>query len=535
MISTQSERKLIADNANEVFRLLSKKFNFTTNAEMLQKIRNHPYYPSFASFDFALQKFGIDSLAIQAEYKHMMYDLPSPFLVHLTPNDGLFLLVDKVDEEYVYFVNEKNNIERESRSDFMKQWSGNVMALEKTELSKINKKISKVTSYASRLKTFLIAATLLVGLLYLVQKFSAVRDAYNYITLMLTGIGVVISSLLLIQKYDKNNPLIKRICNPTDFKNDCHSILNSDAAHLFGVISWSTIGFIFFTFLLLVTLLLPGTVTNMIVFIFSSLAAPFILYSLYYQYSIAKTWCVLCLSIQAVLAGLLAASLFLWQFSFEDFKISMLVPHLILFSILIAIYAFINPFLEKMYNQKAAHLENKYNKLKFNEEVMHLLLDKEPRIDEPSFYRIHQGNPEASNKITVISNPTCGPCIDELKKLFEILEVKKDTYVEHIFLIHPHHKEINSIAINMLHAFETLDEKSFLSRFEKYYQQYPESRKQWHHISFDEKEAEGYLKIIEAQHQWCVENQIKVTPTVYFNQKKLPEYYTIEDLDYLCY
>ncbi|KAB4162929.1 vitamin K epoxide reductase, partial [Bacteroides uniformis] len=40
-------------------------------------------------------------------------------------------------------------------------------------------------------------------------------------------------------------------------------------------------------------------------------------------------------------------------------------------------------------------------------------------------------------------------------------------------------------------------------------------------------------KLIVAQEEWCLNHKIYTTPTIFINGYKLPNYFSIKDIDYL--
>lgn len=129
--------------------------------------------------------------------------------------------------------------------------------------------------------------------------------AFSIITLA----GLFVSCLLLWYEVDRANPALQKIC--TGAKNvNCGAILNSKQAKLFGSISWSEVGFFYFSVSYLL-LLLQGYNALPLVAWLNIFALPYTVFSIYYQWRVAKQWCVLCLWVQAILVAQFATTLFL--------------------------------------------------------------------------------------------------------------------------------------------------------------------------------------------------------------------------------
>ncbi len=534
MISIAIHRKLVSNNAEEVFRLLFKRLSFTKNEEITQKIQNHPHYPSFAAFDFALKKNGVDTLAIQANYEQLKNDLPSPFIVHLSANNGMFLLAEKADDNHVHFINEKHQIEKETKEDFLKQWSGSVMALDTDGIS-IQSSTSLPLSMAKYL--FMIVSSILgVGLS--IQQYVAHRDLYNYAGLLCAALGLGVCTLLMIRFFNKNNTFVKQLCTAKkeESKKSCDAILGSNAATIKGV-SLTEVGFITFSFMFLTFLLFPTAISSSLIFTMSCVALPISLYSIYYQYAVAKQWCPLCLYVQAAVFLLFIAGVGLWDVSMiTTFLTPAITKHVLLFALLVSGYLFLKPFIEKYYDQTNEKVRYEYNQLKFNPKVMQLLMGGEQVISKPNFETILIGNPEAKQVITVVFSPTCTPCIEEQKNLLAMIQTKQNTRIEQIILAHPEDTAGHAIAMNMLDAYETLDTEFFMKRFVSFFDHYTaEQIKGWSVAVSDPNKVERYTELLKKHSGWIDIQGVDSTPALFYNYKKLPREYSTEDLDYLCH
>ena len=95
--------------------------------------------------------------------------------------------------------------------------------------------------------------------------------------------------------------MIQVLCQPGS-KRDCNAILSSKAAKVFEGLTWSEVGFFYFagTWLLL---LFGGRSPFVwqILALLNIVSLPYTVYSIYYQARVAKKWCVLCCTIQALL------------------------------------------------------------------------------------------------------------------------------------------------------------------------------------------------------------------------------------------
>jgi hypothetical protein len=88
-----------------------------------------------------------------------------------------------------------------------------------------------------------------------------VDNLFSFVSiLVLKLVGTFITVLLLIYEIDRTNSFVKNICRAGD-RTNCDAVLASEASRIFGV-SWSEVGF---------------------------------------QWRIIKQWCLLCITVQAIL------------------------------------------------------------------------------------------------------------------------------------------------------------------------------------------------------------------------------------------
>ena len=200
-----------------------------------------------------------------------------------------------------------------------------------------------------------------------------------YLQYLILFTGVVVSLLLLWYEIDGNNPLLQKVCTGI-VKGNCDAILSGKQSKVFSWLSWSEVGFFYFTGGLL-TLLLAGTITNSIVIIayFNVLALPYTLFSVYYQGRVAKQWCVLCLSVQALLifggANVIVTGFLL---PIQDLDALVVVKSALLYLVPVLFWYVLKPYL--LERQEAKNIKREYLRIKFNTEIFETLLKKQKQI-----------------------------------------------------------------------------------------------------------------------------------------------------------
>ena len=350
-------------------------------------------------------------------------------------------------------------------------------------------------------------------------------------------VGIAASVLLLIYETDKNNVFVRNICSAGKQTN-CDAVLDSKASKVWGI-SWAEIGFCYFAATTL-WLLFPGISFNDKIngiSIANVFAAPYILFSIYYQWKVLKQWCPLCLTVQAALLleliwsianfwatsipfHLLIDSVFLWK---------MLSLAFCVFLPIVAWYG-IKPLFTK---SKDAHLyAAAYKRLQYNPEIFNSLLAQQAKApDGWQQLGISIGNLDAENVIIKVCNPYCRPCAMMHSVLEEIINHNKNVQLRIIFKTDNSEKDKGSIVVKHLLAiaaegnpFKTklaLDDWYLANKID--------------YNAFALKyvmngESKAQASKLDAMSTWCKEAEIPHTPTVFVNGYLLPENYEVKEL-----
>jgi uncharacterized membrane protein len=346
----------------------------------------------------------------------------------------------------------------------------------------------------------------------------------------------VVTTLLLWYEVDQSNAALQDICQAGK-KVNCGAILQSKDAKIFGI-SWSAIGFVYFAGSL-ITLLLTGisNPNSLTLLAWITLTAtPYVFYSIYYQWRVAKQWCVLCLSVQAVLA-LQCAVTFIGGWHNVTVLQSGNIFNILLqtitgFAIPFIVITLLIPALRKAKESGALALE--LQRLKHSPEIFRAVLEKQKAIiHSPEGLGITIGNPNASVKIIKVCNPYCGPCARAHTPMEELLHNNPDLQVQIIFTATSDVNDKRGYPVKHLLAIDQKQQGELTEQalgdwylaetrdYEIFAKKYPmngELKKQ------DEK--------VEAMKDWCSKTEIQFTPTFFINGYQLPSNYSVNDLKY---
>jgi protein-disulfide isomerase len=184
---------------------------------------------------------------------------------------------------------------------------------------------------------------------------------------------------------------------------------------------------------------------------------------------------------------------------------------------------------------KVSPLTDQLRKFKYNKELFDAALKEQPKYAVPAHeWSIVLGNVEASNVITMVSNPYCQPCAMAHSQLDDALVTVDDMQVRVVFtgdnsdendkssLVHRHLMALNEL------ADKTIVKNALRDWYEHGQKNYDAWAKKYP-IAFD---PSIYYKL-DKQKAWVELAEITGTPTLLLNGHRLPETYQVHELKYM--
>jgi hypothetical protein len=532
--------KQFAEPVNATIQLIQQLNVKVCKSTINETLLNHPDYPGILSIADSLKQWHIDNVVLKTTEEKLL-ELPLPFIAH-TDNKG-FITIIAIKNNYITFKdnNGGGKIIKLPIGDFITNWSGVVLLAEINDHSgeeryKENrrKELIQLLKIPALLLLAALAITLNSLLLYKIGILNSNLIYYTSIA-VLKLIGIVITSLLLWYEVDKANPLLKQICTGGATTN-CNAILSGKQSKLFGLISWSEIGFFYFSGSFLYVLAIQSGSLEIISFL-NVISLPYTFFSVYYQWRIAKQWCVLCLGVQALLVSEFLVSASTGQLSYiSRLSFTNLIPNsqfLTSFLLPVVLWYILKPNLLKAE-------ENKRNKralmrLKYDTRIFNALLPKQKQIEySTDGIGITIGNVNAQNTIIKVCNPYCGPCATAHPEIEAILEANPNVKAQIIFTATnkeddfkaPPVKHLLAIAAqnNEIQTKQALDDW-YLAK-EKNYEQFA--------LKYPlNGEVDKQAIAVEKMNDWCTKTAITFTPTIFINGYQMPDVYSVKDLKYL--
>jgi uncharacterized membrane protein len=522
--------------AERALSLLGIKF---TPTYLKQKLEHHPNFPSLLSLSDLLEHYKVSTTAGEFENKEELLNYNSPHiaLTAFAKNSNAFNIIHKIEEDTVYFQNPTpmKKIMEIPLGDHLSKWAGIALFFEKNlTSSEPNYLQNQFFSFLEKSKWVILLGMLLICLTLFTFSIQSFLNYHFFVgSSILKLIGVAVFSLMIYYTFNYDNPYVKGVCTLSE-KTDCNYILNSKAAKVFDFLSWSEVGFLYFSVSFILTLLAEATHQieyYNLTWILTLLCLPYTIYSVYYQLLVAKKICILCMSVQAILWLEFSNS---WVFLNHSTTISLniILIFLLLGGLVSTIWFSSRPLINAYY--KLPGLQREINKFKLNAGLFNSLLTNSKSLTYPlEASLVTFGNKMADFNITIFTNPLCGPCGNAHHKLENLLSEYGDNLsVTEVFTISNNPKDNRRIlAANMIQLYKQNNLDDVLKDFHRWY-------------SDDKKDIEGWLKSIsyigdaENENYELLNNyanitqalEINSTPTIAINGKQLPDAYALDDL-----
>lgn len=290
-------------------------------------------FKSLFGLSHLLTGYGVQNKALKFNDKSEITKLSPPFLAQTKA--GIFVIVTSIKDNIVTYdsLGEKLTIDLD---DFIDAWNGiALLAFPDTNSSEPDYHSHKLTEIISNASKYALAIAAVVVFVY----FFITREIYTHISTILVTIfdciGLYFSYMLLQKSLNIHSATSDSICGVLEH-GGCDSIMQLKVSKLFGVFSWSEVGFGYFSISLITLLLFPHMWPYLA--LCNICCLPYTVWSIWYQKFRARHWCTLCVGVQSTL----------WLLFFSYLSggwVEKALPLHINFIILIAVYFFAVLFL----------------------------------------------------------------------------------------------------------------------------------------------------------------------------------------------
>ena len=175
---------------------------------------SHPDYPSLSAIENTFDTFHIENVISKFENEHFE-DLPEVFISSLKNHFSDLVLIIKKDSE-VLVIDKQNKSFTFGFDEFLKQWTGIVVAIEKKEEPTHIDTPSDKNQFKQSLKFIALG---IIGLIlgYSLWKFSISEVAYIVISL----VGLYYCFEIYKNKHGEKSIIVDKICNDEKEESSC--------------------------------------------------------------------------------------------------------------------------------------------------------------------------------------------------------------------------------------------------------------------------------------------------------------------------
>ncbi len=520
------KRRLINKNHDEVVRILFRHHGLRFDNYAKTLYHSHPRYGYIEAITYILSRFGIDTSLIQTDLEEIK-GLPFPLVVNF---DGLFLpIVGMKNDETVFLINESGETEEVLLRNFSHVWDGRALVMEEDGKGKGNIAKDKAIWRANRLLIIISGLIFACAALYFSGRAICCQSIIRDLFLLSSIAGLAVSVLFHVQRLDRGNPLVNKICHSSaghSSKRDCSSILDSNASKFLGVLSWVDVGSVYFLLFLSIVWFMLAPEAMTVLALVSLFAAAYIPYSIFYQAKKAKRWCALCLSIQAILLFNAAISIvFLMNEGVLVGNLWMTAIMIVVISIIVAsVYSLVLNCITSLYLLKER--DKKHRELLFSAGGFQFLIQETPVVDFSLSPKLPVIEKEGDAEVTMIINPKCSPCMKKTREVLEILNRKRYTKLSVVFFVDPKTEEEVALAKKLIS--ESLS-GNLSAALENHVNRFPDVSDIDNITNIHPKAQD----ILDSSFKWCKNNRFMSTPKIFLNNHEWPSLYSVKDIDYL--
>jgi uncharacterized membrane protein len=398
-----------------------------------------PHLPSVFSIIQTLRYFNVKAVAYKTNFSTLLDQQNSSTIVHLTINDGVFVLLKTINKDSVSVIDyQTNKTIKLSVNQFLQVWSG-IVIKNNNELS-----VKKRPTKSLHFFIFLIILISLLTRLFII-------DNILFLVILLNIAGIYLSLNALIIKEGGSNKFIVNYCNINKEKS-CGSIITSNVSLLGININLSELSVFYFSFNLLYLILLGITNSqfNVVLIYVGVSGLPFVLIGFYYQLFRLRTFCAICISISVVY--LLINALIVFFFKDNFIEVSFYIPDILHHFIISLGMAFL--FVKT--SRFVLNYREKYKKnalsdqlLKRNPEIRNLAFSMEKRIELDNI-SICIGKSKVKIEITSVLSLHCKYCKEVALQIINMVSKFSEDLKWNICLISSNHKDDFSETLELL-------------------------------------------------------------------------------------
>ncbi len=483
---------------------------------------SHPDFPLLKSITDTLDFFNIESITAEVDEQTLLsFDKPFLALIYLNGNQQIAMVELSENKEKIKITSNKNAIEILSINDFFKIWQRIVVVVDENRKKGLDININ-ITKYIKK------ALLLLIVIGFSVYIYITKEPSLLTLGFLISLFGLFISTLLLKKDYNIKSNLTDKFCTALP-NSSCESVINSKGSKFWGI-SLSEISFVYFSGIIFYQLISPD---SFFLPLLSIITIPMIIFSLYYQWRVVKTWCPLCLMIVLCLGLWVTIScIFILP---QSNRVNIINESVLLLLLSFGLTTFLLFYLKPSLKELGIFNDVKKELISFKRDYhlfMPFYVNMARKVTKLSVENeIILGNKiEPLITLTAITNPLCESCIETHKVYKNILEKYPQIQLRLRFLVPFNDRKDprTFISEQMLNINQNQPDKieECLSNWYKV----PDVK-----VWIDKWNINNdfvHNQTLMSYNQWCLYNEMDYTPALAINDKVFPRIYDPRDIQY---
>lgn len=481
----------------------------------IQHLLDTPVGNSMRGISDALDALHIKNEVYQFPSAEYFSQLEAPFITMLRKTEHPFCTVVNKGNSEIIFFDEKGRKLQIEPSAFLRQWSGIVLLSECTSPTSGDALdwIKNAIFYGNRYKTLVAFLFLFLGGLSLACKQHVSAMFLGHLCTLFTG---MITSAIILYKELYNTTFLESVCNIGEAVN-CNEVLHSVGSRFLGF-GLGELAYLYFTTLFLFGILLWDE-SLCISMICTMVALLFTFFSVAYQAFVLHKGCLLCLLVDVIIwIDTILTYLIHTSSSFSIDAASILVFISTGTISLIALYQFMD---YKQTEDKFRHQEERLIYL-YRSSVFSKLQELEAELPSaPPTEILLNNNIQGNRRMVIVTNPNCKNCSHMHPYL---MELARKVPVSLLFTTFPKDSIGKEIVCSVINVYQSKGWDAAMKTLEDWLDNKD------HASQPCSPEVE---KMRKEQQVYCWKQRLDQTPLIIYNNKRVPEVYSIKHLKYV--
>ncbi|MDR1203168.1 MAG: vitamin K epoxide reductase family protein [Tannerellaceae bacterium] len=506
-----------------IYRELAKEGFLVTLSGVKRKLLEHPNYPSIQTIVDYFADMDIACSVVRINFEQLQDSLTEAVAIVLVKEDNHdnLLWIKNIDASKVYYVNNKSD----NHEIFQTKWIGTTLLL---QIDKVKEEKNYIYNKKNENDQKKYLSVFFGGLLCLSFSFIFKQDfpVFSFLTLLPKYGGILFSFLLITIELGLKTPLSEKLCSISTNKG-CEKVTTSRIASISKNIKLSDLALIYF----ISTFLYQIVGDTMLLSYVSLLCIPIILISIYYQTFILKAFCPLCMGVITMLG--LDIIVYFSGGLYNELELIDLYDLLIfagISSLLMGGWLLMKQTI--MDRNSFQNFQYFYQRLFRDPVRLRSLLNNQPDVNiKVSDCDIVLGDKAADFLLTEVISPFCSPCGNSIQKIIGLLNTfPSGIQIRICFTDSKGEKEKNLQIITHLLSFAKENDdcriiEALIDWFDKMDYSIWSRNYSLKSCSLLPEDILSYLKVIKTY-------DIKYTPTLFINNKRVPSELGVSDLRY---